>query len=107
MLVEFGIHPTDTAHMSGEIARIVEVLENSGIEYRLGPMGTAVEGDWDQVMAAIRKCHKVATENHTRVITTIMIDDQKDQPHHLDEMVLAVERHLGRPTKRVEQSQEA
>ena len=36
---------------------------------------------------------------HPRVITTITIDDRKDEPHHLDEMILVVEKHLGHAAK--------
>jgi uncharacterized protein (TIGR00106 family) len=99
MLAEFTIYPTDKTHLSKDVARVIEILEDIGVDYRLGPMGTAVEGDWEQVMSAIRRCHEAMGAGHSRVITTITIDDRKDQPHHLDEMVSAVERHLGHRAK--------
>ena len=60
------------------------------------------EGEWEAVVTAIGRCHQAAIQNHARVITTITIDDRGDQTHHLDEMVAAVERHLGHSTKRVQ-----
>jgi uncharacterized protein YqgV (UPF0045/DUF77 family) len=45
-------------------------------------MGTCVEGDLEQVLAAIRQCHQAVAGNHERIITTIVIDDRKNQPHH-------------------------
>jgi uncharacterized protein YqgV (UPF0045/DUF77 family) len=33
--------------------------------------------------------------NHERVITTIVIDDRKNQPHHLSDMVTCVEQRVG------------
>ena len=95
MLAEFTIYPTECSHMSRDVASVIEILETAGVEYRLGPLATAVEGDWDQVMSAIRSCHLAMRQQHPRVITTITIDDRKDQPHHLDEMVSIVEKHLG------------
>jgi uncharacterized protein (TIGR00106 family) len=83
------------------VAQTIEILEEAGVEYRLGPTSTSVEGDWDPVVSAIGRCHQAAIQNHARVITTITIDDRKDQAHHLDEMVAAVERHLGHATKRI------
>jgi uncharacterized protein (TIGR00106 family) len=103
MLVQFNIYPTDETHMSRDVAQMVRILEQSEVDYRLGPMATAVEGSWDQVMSAIRKCHEAIREHHSRVITTVTIDDRKKQPHHLDEMVSVVEAHLGHSANRVHQ----
>ena len=47
-------------------------------------------------MEAIRRCHQVVALTHDRVLTTIMIDDRKNQPHHLAEMISSVEQKLGR-----------
>lgn len=95
MIAEFSTYPIDGSHLSKDIAKIIAILEQSGLDYRLGPMGTAVEGDWDAIVSAIRRCHESLGESHKRVITTITIDDRKERPHHLDEMVTAVEQHLG------------
>ncbi len=100
MLAEFSINPMSTEHMSRDVARVIETLQGTGLEYRLGPMGTCVEGDLEQVLTAIRRCHQAVAGNHERVITTIVIDDRKNQPHHLSEMVTSVEQQLGRPVAR-------
>ena len=57
------------------------------MESRLGPLATAVEGDWEQVLTAIRHCHQAMREQHPRIITTITIDDRNEEPHYLDEMI--------------------
>jgi Thiamine-binding protein len=57
MLAQFSIYPTDTTHMSRDIAQLLDILDKTGIEYRLGPMATSIEGDWEHVMDAIRQCH--------------------------------------------------
>jgi Ala-tRNA(Pro) deacylase len=43
VLAEFSINPMNTEHMSRDVARVLEVLQATGLEYRLGPMGTCVE----------------------------------------------------------------
>ena len=60
---------------------------------------TSVEGDWEQVMGAIKACHQALAGKHARVITTITIDDRKHGEHHLDEMIQSVERSLGHAAK--------
>lgn len=89
----------DVTHKSRVVAQVTEVLEAAGVEYRLGPLATALEGDWEQVTTAIRHCHAAMREQHPRVITTITIDDRKDEPHHHDEMISVVEKHLGHAAK--------
>lgn len=95
MLAEFSIYPLKTEHLSKDVAKVIETLEGTGLSYHLGPMSTAIEGNWEEVMAAIRRCHEAVTQNHGRVITTIVIDDRKNEPHHLSEMISRVEQQLG------------
>lgn len=99
MLVQFSIYPLQEEHLSKDVARVIETLEGTGLDYRLGPMSTAIEGSWDQVLAAIRRCHEAVAQGHERVVTTITIDDRKSQPHHLAEMISSVEQQLGRQAK--------
>lgn len=105
MLVQFAAYPTDETHMSKDVAQMMQILDEANVEYRLGPLATAVEGDWDQVMPAIRRCHEALRRQHRRVITTITIDDRTHRPHHLDEMVSTVEKHLGHVAKHVVQKE--
>ena len=73
MLAQFSIVPLIKGEsLSGEVARILERVEKSGLEYRLTPMATVVEGDFDEVMGLITDCHKLARESSRRVLTTIM-----------------------------------
>lgn len=95
MFAEFSINPMQTEHMSNDVAKVIATLEQTGLAYRLGPMSTCVEGDWDEVLDAIRRCHEAIARGHERVITTITIDDRRHQPHHLAEMVTSVEQKLG------------
>jgi uncharacterized protein (TIGR00106 family) len=96
MIAEFNIHPTDSTHLSRDMARVIEVLRSTDLKYRLGPMGTCVEGELEPVLAAIRRCHQAVADRHERVVTTITIDDRKTRPHHLDEMISSVEQALNR-----------
>ena len=94
MLAEFSIIPMDSVHISKDLAYLVEILEESGLEYRLGPLGTCVEGSWNEVVDVIRRCHEAMRGRHERVVTTVVIDDRREHPHTLAEMVRSVEDHL-------------
>lgn len=99
MPAQFSIYPMQSDDLSKDVARVIETLEGSGLDYRLGPMSTAVEGDWEKVLPAIRRCHEAIARNYDRVITTIQIDDRKNRPHHLADMISSVEQQMGAPAK--------
>lgn len=48
--------------LSRYVAACEEVIRQSGLEAQLHAYGTNVEGDWDQVMAALKRCHEVVHE---------------------------------------------
>lgn len=95
MLAEFSIYPLGgTRHLSKDIAQVVQTLGETGLHFELGPLSTAIEGDWDEVLQAIQKCHRKMVEAHERVITTITIDECRSGQHRLADMVASVKREL-------------
>lgn len=81
MLVEFSLIPVGTGvSISPCLAKAIRVVDKSGLDYRVGPMGTVVEGDWDEVFGIIKKCHNLMMKDADRVMTTITVDDRKDRP---------------------------
>ncbi|MFN3480002.1 MAG: MTH1187 family thiamine-binding protein, partial [Thermodesulfovibrionales bacterium] len=59
MLVEFSIVPLGVGSSIGDqLAEILKIVDSSGLPYKVNPMGTVVEGEWDEVMKLIKKCHR-------------------------------------------------
>jgi uncharacterized protein YqgV (UPF0045/DUF77 family) len=51
MLAELSIIPVGgNPHSSPELAKILHIVEKSGLPYQLTPSATCIEGDWDQIM---------------------------------------------------------
>lgn len=101
MIVEFSITPIGKGEsLSGDVAQILDLVDKSGLEYRLTPMGTVVEGEWDEVMALIKRCHRAMRERADRVATWIHIDDQKGAKDQIRYKVDVVEKELGRELKK-------
>jgi len=97
MLAEFSIYPLGgTRHLSKDIAHVMQTLDETGLHFELGPLSTAIEGDWGPVLEAIHTCHRKMVEAHDRVITTITIDECKGGQHRLAEMVASVKQELAR-----------
>ncbi|HBH60444.1 MAG TPA: hypothetical protein DDX85_01615 [Nitrospiraceae bacterium] len=95
MLVEFSIIPMGKGVGIGkEIAKVLNIIDKSGLPYKVNPMGTVVEGDWDEVMALIKKCHETALRGGKRVVTSIKIDDRKKHCNMIEEKVKSLEHRL-------------
>ncbi|HIC96602.1 TPA: MTH1187 family thiamine-binding protein [Candidatus Bipolaricaulota bacterium] len=102
MIVEFSITPLGKGEsLSEDVARVLNLVDKSGLDYRFTPMGTIVEGEWDEIMELIKRCHHLMLERANRVSTWIHIDDRKGVPRdRLRHKVKAVEERLGRELKK-------
>lgn len=95
MLVEFSIVPVGKgASVGKDIAKVIKIVENSGLPYKLNPMGTVVEGKWDELMALIKRCHRVVLRDGERVVTTIKIDDRKRSTNMIETKIISLEKRL-------------
>ena len=103
MLAELEIVPigTASASLSARLADVAKLIDQSGLDYRVGPMGTVVEGDWDRIMAVAKQCHHAILQSSDRVMMTIRIDDRKDKPGsgRIVQKVQSLETQVGRPLK--------
>jgi|TARA_B100001079_G_scaffold61662_1_gene52308 uncharacterized protein (TIGR00106 family) len=96
MIVEFSIIPIDKEgkSLSEYIAKTINIIKKSGLQYELHAMGTIVEGDAEEVFDLIKKCHLNMTRFSDRVYTSINIDDRKGATGRLEGKVVSVENKL-------------
>lgn len=81
MLAFISVAPEDHwQHMSGDIAQVIQLLDQSGLDYEIGSMGTSVEGEPEAVLEVLKSMHMAMRERSKRVSTFIKIDDQVDRP---------------------------
>jgi uncharacterized protein (TIGR00106 family) len=100
VLASFSVLPVGVGEaLSEHVAKIVAIIDESGLDYRLGAMETTVEGNEDEVMALIMKCHDAARLLAPRVLTSIKIDDRDGATGRLTGKIRDVERVLGRSVK--------
>jgi uncharacterized protein (TIGR00106 family) len=100
MIVEFSVWPMIGPSVSPQVAKVVKLVDESGLNYKLNAMGTVVEGDWDEVMGLIKKCHQLLAGETERVITHISIDDRKGRTQRITGKVESIERILGKEMKK-------
>lgn len=97
VLLEFSLYPTDKGEsVSDYVKRNLEIIDESGLPYKLGPMGTCLEGEYDEVMAVVRKCHQRMSEDCGRIACQIKIDDRKGHAGRLKSKVDTLKAKTGR-----------
>lgn len=101
ILAEFSIIPMGKgSSVSPLIVRVMDIVMKSGLSYKANPMGTVVEGEWDNVMGVIRKCHEEVMKNAERAVTSIRIDDRGDGGPRMEKKLESVEQKLGKKLNR-------
>lgn len=101
VLLEFSMFPTDRGESKSEfVARVLDVIDTSGLDYQLTPMGTVVEAEnIDDALKLIGNCYKVLEPDCNRVSSFLKFDIRKGSSGRLSSKVSAVEEKLGRSVK--------
>lgn len=94
-LVELAIFPIDkTGSVSSYVARVVRIIRESGLSCQLGPMGTCIEGEWDEVMSVVTRCYRELEKDCDRIYMTLKADCRKGAEDRLSGKVRSVEEKL-------------
>ncbi len=97
VLLEFSMSPLGKGESVGKyVARSLDIIDRSGVPYRLNPMGTVLEGEWDDVFRVVRKCYERMKKDCTRISCTIKVDYRKGHAGRLGGKVASVEKRLKR-----------
>jgi uncharacterized protein (TIGR00106 family) len=81
--------------VSKEVAACERIFTEAGLKTRLHAYGTNIEGDWDVVMAAVRRCHEeLHAAGVPRISTNLRIGTRVDREQTMDDKVRSVERKL-------------
>jgi uncharacterized protein (TIGR00106 family) len=100
VLLEFSMSPLGKGESVGKyVARSLDLIDKSGIEYRLNPMGTVLEGEWDEVFAVVTRCFERMKRDCGRISCTIKVDYRKGRKGRLAGKVSSVEARLKRRLK--------
>ena len=98
VIAEFTIVPMGVGtSVSKYIAACQKVLEDAKLRIELHAYGTNIEGEWDTVVSALRKCHEVVHGMGVPRISTILkIGTRTDRDQTLENKVRSVNEKLGR-----------
>jgi uncharacterized protein (TIGR00106 family) len=96
VLVDLCIVPLGVGvSLSSYIAACEKVLTGAGLKTALHSYGTNIEGEWDAVFAAVKRCHEVVHElGAPRITTTIKLGTRIDRDQTLEDKVRSVREKL-------------
>ena len=92
MIVEISFVPIGVGtSLSCYIAKVIKNIEKSGLKYQLTPMGTIIEGEWDEISNLIDYSHNLIFEmGIERIITNIKIDYRLDKKSSMQDKIDSV-----------------
>jgi len=92
VLIHFSIFPLDKGKsVSPYVARAVKIIRESGLKSKLGPMGTSIEGEWDEVITLVGRCLEELKKDCDRVYMTITADYRRGGSGRIESKVKSVE----------------
>ncbi len=81
--------------VSEYVAACERVIREAGLKAELHAYGTNIEGEWDEVMAAVKRCHQAVHElGAPRITTTIKLGTRTDRDQSMADKVRSVEDKL-------------
>jgi uncharacterized protein (TIGR00106 family) len=96
VIADFCIVPLGVGvSLSKYVAACEKVLRETDLKIQLHAYGTNVEGDWDEVLGGLKRCHEVVHEmGAPRVTTTVKLGTRIDRPQSMEDKVRSVEEKL-------------
>ena len=100
VLLSFSMTPIDKGEsVSKYVARSLDIIDKSGVDYQLNPMGTVLEGEWDEVMAVVKDCYDKMNSDCNRISCSIKIDARSGKDGRMTSKIEAINQTLGRKIK--------
>ena len=98
VIVDLCLIPLGTGtSLSPYVAACARILEDAGLKTVLHANGTNIEGEWDAVFAAIKRCHEVTHElGAPRIFSVVKLGTRTDRLQTMEAKVQSVQQKLGR-----------
>jgi uncharacterized protein (TIGR00106 family) len=96
VLVDLCVVPLGVGvSVSPYIAACEKVLKEAGLKIALHAYGTNIEGEWDEVFAAVKRCHEVVHQmGAPRITTTMKLGTRTDREQTMEDKIRSVQEKL-------------
>ena len=101
VLLEFAMFPTDKGEsVSSYVSRIIDMIDQKGVDYQLTPMGTIIECDsMDEALEVVKSSYDCLQDDCTRIYSTLTFDIRKGEKGRLKSKIKSIEKKLKREIK--------
>lgn len=96
VIVDFCLIPLGTEiSLAPYIAECQRILQQLGLSHHLHAYGTNIEGEWEVVMDAIKRCHvRVHEMGAIRINSTIKLGTRVDREQSMEDKIISVKKQL-------------
>ncbi len=96
VIVDFCAVPLGVGvSVSEYVAACQRILAEAGLKTQLHAYGTNIEGEWDSVFAAVKRCHEVIHEmGAPRITATLKIGTRTDRKQSMNDKIESVQRKM-------------
>lgn len=98
VLVEFAMFPTDKGEsVSEHVSKIIEMIRDSGLSYKLSPMGTTFETEtFEEATTVLNRAYSILEPYCSRVYSSVKFDIRKDKGNRLKQKIESIESKIGK-----------
>lgn len=102
VMAEISMFPVDKGEsLSPYVARIIDIIDRSGLTYVLTPMGTIIEAKTlEDILRVIKDCFEELKRDCNRIVINLKVDYRKTETSRLKAKIISVEEKLGREVKK-------
>jgi uncharacterized protein (TIGR00106 family) len=96
VIIDFCLVPLGVGvSVSKYIVECEKILTQAGLITQMHAYGTNIEGEWDEVFAAIKRCHEYIHEMGVpRIHTTIKLGTRIDREQSMEDKIRSVQEKL-------------
>jgi uncharacterized protein (TIGR00106 family) len=103
-ILNFAIFPTNVEGVNSEgyqgsskyVSMVLKMIDESGVPYKLNPMGTSIETDeLEDALEIVNKAYKVLEPFSNRVYSAITIDIRKGRKNGMKQKIESIENRIG------------
>lgn len=81
--------------VSKYVAECQKIFKQAGLKVNLHSYGTNIEGDWDEVFSAIKKCHQVVHEmGAPRISSNMRFGTRTDREQSMEDKIKSIKDKL-------------
>jgi uncharacterized protein (TIGR00106 family) len=98
VLLNFAMFPTDKGRsVSKYVAKIIELIRESGVPYKLNPMGTTIETEtMEEALDIVNRAYLALEPHADRIYSTISIDVRKEEMGRMNRKIDSIENEIGK-----------